>query len=268
MRASVVGPSSRRTSTWLSTTSLRTVSPPAASPSAIADRGVARLRGPARRRRRGPSVRSTAHTSICRARCDDCGRVVHRLERIARREVARRGGERPAQVLESTDERDAAVVGDVEPLVAVGGPRVGAVQPGDEVRRASGRPAPTARTRRRRGASRRAAASQSAISSNGSNAPVFTSPAWAQTSTGPVEVGQQLGAHPTLVVGGHDRHPVAAEPDEAERLGQRRVRPLADHHLHRRGPEQAVGLGVPARAGRAARRGRPRGTTRWRRSRR
>ena len=89
----------------------------------------------------------------------------------------------------------------------VGRPRVGPVEPARRGRPGSGRRAPTARRRRRRAASRPRSASQSAIASNGSKAPVLTSPACAHTSTGPVEVGQQVGPHPALVVGGHDGAP-------------------------------------------------------------
>ena len=72
MRASVVGPSTSRTSTWLSTTSFSTVNPPAASASAIV-LAAAQLRATNSATPCRPSVRSTAHTSTCRARCEDCG---------------------------------------------------------------------------------------------------------------------------------------------------------------------------------------------------
>src|SRR5579875_2526590 len=47
------------------------------------------------------------------------GRVVVRLPLPALREVGRGGGHGPAEVLRMADERDAAVVGDVQPLVGV-----------------------------------------------------------------------------------------------------------------------------------------------------
>ena len=74
------------------------------------------------------------------------------------------------------------------------------------------------------------------------------------------EVGQLLGAHPALVVGRDDDDALAAEPDEPERLGQRRVRPLADDDVERRCAEEPVRLRVPAEPRRARRRGRRRGT--------
>ena len=130
--ASVVGPSTRRTSTWLSTTSFRMVSPPASSRSAIATAASqARVTSSATPSR--PRVRSTAHTSTWPGPLRRLRRVVHRLELVAGREVAGHRGEGPPEVGQPADERDAAVVGDVEPLVAVGGPRVGSVEPAHEV---------------------------------------------------------------------------------------------------------------------------------------
>ena len=76
-------------------------------------------------------------------------------------------------------------MGHVEPLVGVGGPRVGA----GVARRAGGGgagwPRPTARTPRRCGPTRRGSAAAT-TSSSGSKPPLLTSPAWAQTIVGPV----------------------------------------------------------------------------------
>ena len=184
IRRSVVGPSTARTSTWLSTTSFRIVRPPAAQP--VGDHGGARRR-PAARARRRPTGRACAARPTPRSGgpAARLRRVVHRLEPRLGRQVAGDRGERAAQRTRSLHERDAAVVRDVQPLVSVGGPRVGAGQTARPGGLGSGRRAPTARTRRRRATSRRGRATQSAISSNGSNAPVFTSPACAQHSTGP-----------------------------------------------------------------------------------
>ena len=52
------------------------------------------------------------------------------------------------------DDRQAAVVGHVEPLVGVGGPAVGALEPAREVAQRRATPPPTGRTRRRRAATR------------------------------------------------------------------------------------------------------------------
>ena len=77
-----------------------------------------------------PSVRSTAHTSTCRARWDDWGVWCMASNPGTGRQVAR-DRSRNSCVPDPpglTDQRDAAVVGDVEPLVRVGGPRIGTVE--------------------------------------------------------------------------------------------------------------------------------------------
>ena len=60
------------------------------------------------------------------------------------------------------------------------------------------------------------------------------------------------GAHATLVVGRHELHPTAAQPEHPQRGEDRGVRLGANQHTNRRGTEQAVGLDVPARIGERA----------------
>ena len=78
---------------------------------------------------------------------------------------------------------------------------------------------------------------------------MFTSPAWAQTSTGPSRSGSSLGAQPTLVVGGHDRdrasRPRPTSPSDFDSVEWARAPTTTDD---RRGAEQPVGLHVPSGA--------------------
>ena len=101
-----------------------------------------------------------------------------------------------------------AVVRDVEPLVRVGRPRVGALDAGGRWPQRRATPRPTGRTRRRRAATRRPLARRRRSPSIGSNAPVFTLPAWAQTIVGPsppASAARSASAtHAALVVGRHD----------------------------------------------------------------
>ena len=86
---------------------------------------------------------------------------------------------------------------------------------------------------------------RSAISANGSKAPVLTLPACAHTIVPSVSRRKRVAAHAPLAVHWHPHEPVAAEPDEAERLDQRGVRLLADHDRDRRRTEQPVRLDIP-----------------------
>lgn len=52
-------------------------------------------------------------------------RVMHRLETVLRREIVADGGETAAEVFGVAKKDDPAVIGDVEPLVRIGGPGVG-----------------------------------------------------------------------------------------------------------------------------------------------
>ena len=71
---------------------------------------------------------------------------------------------------------------------------------------------------------------QASSGPNGSLAPLFTLPACRQTIAGPVQRGQAAGTmRPWPSAGRHDG-PVAAEPDQAERLAHGGVRLGADDH--------------------------------------
>ena len=133
--------------------------------------------------------------------------------------------------------------------MAVGRPRVGSVEPARRGRPRSGRRAPTARTRRRRAATRPRSASQSAIVvERVERAGVHLAGLRAHQHR-PLEVGQEVGAQPALVVGGHDDDPVAAEADQPERLRQRRVGALADRRPGARARRTGRRTGRPSRAG-------------------
>ena len=99
-------------------------------------------------------------------------------------EIRRGHAHRRAVRLGMRAEREPGVVRDVQPLVAVGRPRVRALAAAQQV----------AELRRSRGPEpegavdvepRAASAATSAIASRSSKAPVFTSPAWPQTIVGP-----------------------------------------------------------------------------------
>ena len=55
-----------------------------------------------------------------------------------------------------------------------------------------------------------------------------------------------VGAHPALVVGGHDRHTVASRGRPARVTCARCCGPFTDHHMDLRGAEQSVALHVPS----------------------
>jgi hypothetical protein len=60
---------------------------------------------------------------------------------------------------------------------------------------------------------------------------------------------ERIGAHPPLVVGGHDPHGIGAEAEEANRPVDRAVAVLADDDGDRRRAVQAGSLDVPAGCG-------------------
>ena len=244
--------SPNETSTWLRTTSLRISWPAARRPSAkrAAWRQLRSIRSsrPLRpeRAERGPDV--------------DAARPARELRRVVGRIAQARlgrqvlGGDRHrrAQRLGVAHEREAAVVGDVQPLVAVGRPRVGEAEALDEVRPARGCGGPQAEgavdvqpgaRRARRLGDRRQRVERAGVEVAGLRA----------HDGGRRERRQRLGPHAPLPVHGHAHEAVAAEADEPERLDQRRMRLLADHDGDRRRAEQPVGLDVPALRARAPR---------------
>lgn len=60
--------------------------------------------------------------------------MVHRLVALVRRQVASDRGEGATQVFGAAHEHDATVVGDVEPFVSVGRPRINVTEALDEMR--------------------------------------------------------------------------------------------------------------------------------------
>ena len=250
---------SNRTRTWLSTTSLRI-----ATPSAPPERRSAIRRASAQSRSMRstspdrPSDRSAGQDREPAGPARRLGRPVVVVPLRRRRSRCSRTA--PSVIAAwwaaaSRTNDEPGVVRDVEPLVRVGRPRIGALRSRASDRAATGRPPPRCRTPHRRGP-RRPARGRSAISaSNGSNAPVFTLPAWAHTMVGPSiaasVVAERLGAHPALVVRGDhpDVLPLAAEAEHLERRVDRDVRALVGDDRDVRRALQSVPLDVPADLG-------------------
>ena len=147
-------------------------------------------------------------------------------------------------------EGDAAVVGNVEPLVRVGGPRVGALDAGDErsARGRGGRPESERAidVHPRAGGSR----ARDNVGERIERAGVHV--AGLQTDDRPiVERGQRVGAHAALPIGGDARDAGAAEAEHAERLERGDVDFVTDDDGDRRRAEEPLRLDVPAGALRA-----------------
>ena len=111
---------------------------------------------------------------------------------VGRGQVRRADVEGARQARGLAHEREAAVVGDVEPLVPVGDDRVRAFDAVGEVPRTRVRGGRTGRTRRRRAASAVRPAAASAIAAIGSKSPALTSPALAITIAGPSSASSSL----------------------------------------------------------------------------
>ena len=94
-------------------------------------------------------------------------------------------------------------------------------------------------------------ARRSAIASNGSNAPVFTLPACAQTMAGPVASTsgrRALGPHAPLIVGGRANDLPRADAEHPQRADHRHVHLAPTTTRSAGAPVEAVGLDVPAGA--------------------
>ena len=176
------------------------------------------------------------------------GRVVHRFETIVRREISGDRRKRSPKRPRTSDDRDAAVVGDVEPLVTVGGPRVRSVQALDEIgaARIGERPQTERTIDVEPTVARRHPVGDLVERVEGAGVHLTGLSADQHGNTvGNVE-REIAGAHPALVVGRHDRHPFTPESDQAERLAQGAVGLLADHDVDLRRTEQPVALHVPS----------------------
>ena len=150
-------------------------------------------------------------------------------------------------------EDEAGVVRDVQPLVAVGGPRVGALDAVHELPASTGWPRPTARTRRRRGPRRRAGARRSQALARSSHAPRVHVAGLEAHDRRPARPGSRALARALDVDGavrvrGDRLDRVRAEPEQPERPVDRGVALLADDHPHARRSAQPVRLDVPAGA--------------------
>ena len=202
-----------------------------------------------------PSERSAAYTANPRARRENSGvqSIWSRPAPVLGDEVLRREPHGGAVGLRVCDEREPAVVRDVEPLVRVRRPGVRLLGARRQVSELGGRSRPTARTRRRRAATLPPRAQSAAISSSGSKAPVFTSPACAQTMVGTVAprsaVVQRVSLHAALPVDLETR-PSQRLPSPSSRSARSivmwRFPPRQDRD--RRRSRETVRLHVPADA--------------------
>ena len=175
--------------------------------------------------------------------------MVHRLEADIARQVPGSGGEGPSEVCLVADERDARVIGDVQPLVSVGRPGVRPVESGHQTgaTRISQRPQPErpvdvqpARPLREPVGDLVERIERTGVDLTGLRAHQHRGIRMGQ------ELRQETGAHPTLVIGRHDGHASPTEAHQPERLGERGMGVGADDHVDRGCAEQPVGLHVPA----------------------
>ena len=256
------------TSTWFSTTSFR-ISQPGELRERVREAARARAAaldevGDARPAER--AERRVDGEAACAAR--ELGRPVD-LVASARRSAATRYSavtpHRGAVGVGVRDEREAAVVRDVEPLVRVGRPRVGLAR---RRRRGGGARAtrrPTARTRRRRAARRPARArSVGDLARSGRTRrcsrrrPARRRSSGRSIAASAVARARPRACGPASSAGdGDDR--AAAEPEQPQRAVDRDVALRAGEHADRRRAGEAVALDVPADALEHARGARRRG---------
>ena len=253
--ASVVSSSSKRNRTWFSTTSFRTSQP---GSSAIAAANCVRRRSSARRGRRRPSARASAAPRRPRsraraARTRASSPSASRAAPLARDEVLGREPHRRAVRVGVRDEREPAVVRDVQPLVRVGRPRVGALDAARRGGASSATPPPTARTRRRRAARRpavprsvrdlaerierrRCSPRRPARRRSSARARPRAPPRARPAASGPASSTSTR------------RIAAAAEPEEPQRAVDRHVLAAPDDDADRRRAGEPVALDVPADA--------------------
>ena len=149
-------------------------------------------------------------------------------------------------------EHQAGVVRHVQPLVRVGRPRIGALDAAARDGAARCWRRPTVRTRRPRGARPHGRGDSRRSLRSGSNAPVFTLPACAQTMVGPFVRGQCLRQRIrrmrpwSSAVDANDLP--RSDAEHAQRADDGHVHFVADDHAQARRALQAVGLDVPAGA--------------------
>ena len=163
-------------------------------------------------------------------------------------EVGAGEGERARQRRRVAHDRERAVVGHVEPLVGVERPGVGQLDAGGQVRAAGrgGGPEPERAVDVEPGAV--LAADGGDLRERVEGARVHVAGLGAD-DRGPVaeRVAQRGGVHPALVVGRQADRRVAPEPDDAQRVEDRRVRLLVRDHAHGGRADQPARLDVPAR---------------------
>ncbi len=157
----------------------------------------------------------------------------HRLARLPWGEVGRVGAHRRPQRSGVPHQRDATVVGGVQPLVGIGGPRVGAGDPRDLPGEAGSGGCPEA---------------EGAVDVD--PRPVFAGPldqrneriarpavnvaSLKADDRGSVQAWKARRDDTPLVVDWQPQRAITAEADQAQRFDERRVGLTASHHLHRR----------------------------------
>ena len=247
-------------STWLSTTSLRISMPPARQQrghqrgvraAALDERGDAvaaeRAQCGVDRERRAPGARTRGRNRLG-SRSALTGEVGGRPGAMARAVGRRVGARSPARCRRGRS----ATCGRRPPTSphARRPPTSGA---------SVGTPRPTGRTRRRRAATRRVRAAAAAIASRGSQAPVFTLPAWAHTIAGPSErasaAASAAGSMRAVGVGGDARDALLAEAEQPQGGGNGGVHLVADDDLDLPAPRtaRAPPSSQPARCSSASR---------------
>ena len=264
--AAFASSSSNRKSTWLSTTSFSTSHPGQRGDLLRRRRACAHHRSTSSATPSRPSSRIAAHTGTAArgARtpgCSPSGRARRRVLRDV--EVRRRVLHRRLVVGGMGAEGDPAVVRHVQPLVRVGRPRIRPLVARRRGARGMGSPRPRARTRRRRGPTRPVCGRSPTIASRrSSNAPVFTSPACAQTIVGTpsraLPASAETSIRPSRSAGRTTSWP-RADPEQPERALDGHVALAADDDTERRRPGEARSGGPTRPAGRR-RAAPPRGT--------
>ena len=175
--------------------------------------------------------------------------MIHGLETGIGRQVAGRRGEAAPQVLGAPDEGDAAVVRDIEPLVPVRRPGIGAGQASGQVRTRRIRQCPQPE----RAIDMHPRVMPLGPLQDGRERIKPTGVDLARLGTDHHRAGYVLGqafsAHPPLIIGRDPAHPIPAESDQAQGLEHRRMGLLPDDDRQLGCSEQPVGLHVPADPG-------------------
>ena len=163
------------------------------------------------------------------------------------REISGRQAHGASQVLGVAHEGQAAVIGNVQPLMGVGGPGIRVVDAGGEVGvvGAGCGPQPESSVHVYPGAGGASAGADFGSWIEGAGVDVAGLHA---QDAGRVQLRKLVAAHAALAIHRHADHALTTEAEHAQRLDQRGMRFLSDHHLDFRGAEQAAGFHIPSGA--------------------